>query len=116
MATQDSKAGGGVLFAASTPEDELRALFDELDDGEYWDYSEYNYDSLIGVTEDLARQSVLAAGGRIEEDAAGREYFLIPIQEPEAPALEQSWEPEQPAGSVYTADELAEINGRRRRP
>jgi len=107
-------SAGGVLLAAQTPERELRQRYAELDREAYWSYTEYNFDALVEVTEELARASVVAAGGRVERDAAGREYFLIPLRDPQPLALEQSWEPGPTAGSVFTDEERAEIRGRRR--
>lgn len=108
-------SAGGVLFAARTPEAELSRLLQVLDDQEYWEQTEYNATSLFRVSEELARASVLAAGGRIERDSSGKEYFLIPIQAPQPGPLEQSWSPGPTAGSVFTEQERVEIRPRRTR-
>lgn len=71
-----------------------------------WDYTEYNFTSLVKVSEALARENVLRAGGRIEMDANGEEVFVIPVQKPEPGKLEQSWSPGPVSDSLYTPAEL----------
>jgi hypothetical protein len=66
-------------------------------------------EKLFVATEKIARASVLKAGGRIEKDAAGEEFFVIPVQTPKPSPLEQCWEPGPIANSKFDADELKRI-------
>ena len=80
-----------------------------MDIAEKFNYTDYNFEQLIAVSEVLARQSVLAAGGSIETGADGADVFVIPVQTPQPSAFVQSWAPEPPAGTLYTPEEAAQI-------
>jgi hypothetical protein len=56
-------------------------------------YTNYNFPKLIQVCDKLAREFIIKSGGRIEKDAEGIEYFLIPKIKTKPGELEQSWEP-----------------------
>lgn len=64
---------------------------------------------LFVATEKLAREAIVKSGGRIEKDATGEEWFVIPVQSPKPGALEQCWEPTAPANSKFSAEEKAQI-------
>ncbi|MFP5417060.1 MAG: ADP-ribosylglycohydrolase family protein [Actinomycetes bacterium] len=102
-------SAAGVLLTALDDRDLTAALLAELDRHEHWEWTDYDFDGLVAASEALARESVLAAGGRIERDGAGAEYFLIPVQAATPGALERSWAPGPAAGSRFSADELAQI-------
>ncbi len=87
----------------------LPARFTEkLDENRKFSHTAYNFPLLVDVCEKLARQAVVAAGGHVEKDAAGKEFFIIPIQKPQpGPAL-KSWMPGPPANSRYTSAERAQ--------
>lgn len=108
-------SANGVLMTSRGLDREARELLTVLDREKTWSGSQYTFDTLVEDTEELARQSVLAAGGRIETDASGREYFLIPEQEPEPGALEQSWEAAPPEGAVFSDEARDQIEVRPRR-
>ena len=101
---------GGVLFTTlgydRLPEQYTRGL----DTSTKFSYTDYNYDRLITVTEKLARESVLRAGGSIETDANGEEVFVIPVQSPQPAEFAQSWEPGPISGSLFTDAQMAEIH------
>ena len=80
-----------------------------LDVNKRWDYTEYNFTSLVKVSEALARKNVLRAGGRIEIDASGEEVFVIPIQKLEPRQLEQSWNPGPVTNSLFSSTELSSL-------
>lgn len=113
-AGQDSdcnpSSAAGVLFAALSPDADLDASYAAgLDTRQQFSYTDYNFEQLLDVSEALARQSVLAAGGSLETDAAGGEVFVIPVQAPQPSPFVQSWAPEPPVGSLYTPAETAQI-------
>jgi hypothetical protein len=99
----------GVLFTTSH--------FDSLDDkyvsaleqGPKFSYTEYDFQALADVCVKLARQIVTQAGGRIEVDEDGDEFFVIPVQAPNPSALEKSWEAGPIAGTEFTSDDFPHL-------
>jgi hypothetical protein len=73
--------------------------------------SSYNFPALIDVCQKLARQAVISSGGRIEVGDQGREFFVIPRQQPRPSALEACWTPGPVSNSRFTGQEIAQING-----
>ena len=102
-------SAGGVIFTtvgfAKLPERFTSAL----DEKPKFSHTEYNFPTLIEVCRKLAVQAVTRCGGRIEKDDAGQEVFVIPVQEPRPPKLEQCWEAGPPADSKFTPEEMAQI-------
>ena len=98
----------GVLFT-TLGFSQLPNRFTQLDEKPVFSHTEYNFPALLDVCEKLARQVVLKEGGRIEKDANGEEYFLIPIKKTVPNELELSWLPGPIAGSVFTDEEMANI-------
>ena len=80
-----------------------------LDRKPVFSHTAYNFPRLLEVCEKLARQAVVRAGGRIENDADGQEVFVIPVQEPKPSKLEQCWEPGPAADSRFTPEEMGKI-------
>ncbi|MBE0695912.1 MAG: hypothetical protein IH586_03225, partial [Anaerolineaceae bacterium] len=81
-----------------------------LDTQTKWNFTDYNFERLIDICEKLAREGVLKAGGRIEqEETSGEEIFLIPIQKPQPGPLEQSWKPGSLQNTVYPEPRLKTI-------
>ncbi|MCX6997419.1 MAG: hypothetical protein NTV49_10115 [Kiritimatiellaeota bacterium] len=76
-----------------------------------YSFSDYTVPQVYAVSEKLARQAVVRAGGRVEKDANGEEVFVIPVQTPKPGALERSWEPGPIANTRFTPEEVAEIKG-----
>ncbi len=68
-------------------------------------FTAYTFPKLVEVCEQLARQTVVQAGGRIETEATGVEVFVIPVLEPKPGPVERSWEPGPIAGSRFTEEE-----------
>ena len=64
----------------------------------------YNFRELINVSEKLARQAVKRMGGKIEQGSDGKEYFLIPVIEPDPGELVQSWDSDSAIEDVYFTD------------
>ena len=99
----------GVLFT-TVGASKIPARFTEkLDMNRKFSYTAYTFPQVIEVCEKLARQVVVAAGGKIEKDATGEEVFVIPIQQPKPSKLEQCWQPGPIAGSKFTPEEMAKI-------
>ena len=72
-------------------------------------YTAYNVPALLDVCEKLARQVVAKNGGRMEKDAAGKEWFVIPRQTAKPSAHELSWAPGAIANSRFTPEEMAKL-------
>ncbi|MBI4880256.1 MAG: ADP-ribosylglycohydrolase family protein [Planctomycetes bacterium] len=112
-AGQDSdcnpSSSAGVLFTtlgfSRLPERFTR----ELDEEVVFSQTAYNLPDLIAVCEKLARQALVAEGGRIEKDASGEEVFVIPVKPAQPSRLELSWAPGPIAESRFSEAEMAQI-------
>jgi hypothetical protein len=100
----------GILFTSVGLSKIPDRFVSALDNEGKFSHTPYDFPKLVAVCEDLARQVVVRHGGRIERDAAGREAFIIPVEEPKPSALEQCWEPGPIAGSRFTEKEQARID------
>ena len=102
-------SSGGVLFTTIGFSKLPERFNTGLNEKAVFSHTAYNFPALLDVCEKLARQSLVAAGGRIEKDAAGEEVFVIPVVAPKPSALELSWAPGPIANSRFTAEEMAQI-------
>jgi hypothetical protein len=100
---------GGVLFTTMGFKNLPEEFSSALDPTGKFSHTPYDFPTMIGVCEKLARQAVVNCGGRIETDAKGKEYFVIPRQRPRSSAMEQCWTPGAPAFSRFTEQEMAQI-------
>ena len=100
---------GGVLFTTmgfkNLPDKFTSALNPE---GKF-SHTPYNFPTLVKVCEQLVRQAVKSAGGRIEKNKNGKEVFVIPIRKPKPSKFEQCWEPGPVANSKFSSKEMAQI-------
>jgi hypothetical protein len=101
-------SAAGVLFTtvgyAKLPEKFTK----ELNRDKLFSYTAYSFPALIDVSEKLARQIVVRAGGNIIEEN-GEEIFLIPVQELKPSKFEDSGNPGPIANSRYSEEEMAKI-------
>lgn len=81
-----------------------------LDESQEFLYTDYNFAELLAVSEKLARESVLRAGGFIEMDESGEEVFVLPLQTPQPSQFIQSWEPGPIAHSRFSDSDFERIN------
>lgn len=102
-------SAAGVLFTTLGYDQLTEAYTEGLDTNTQFSYTDFDFERLIAVSEKLARESVLAAGGSIEVDADGEEVFLIPVQTTEPAVFVQSWEPGPISGSVFTNAQMSQI-------
>ena len=95
---------GGILFTtigfSSLPERFKSALDPET----VFSHTSYGFDRVVEVCEQLARASVVDAGGEIEAGA-----MRIPVEDPAPGPCEQCWDPKPVVGSRFTEEELARI-------
>ncbi len=100
---------GGVLFA-TIGFSKLPARFTSaLNRKGKFSHTPYDFPTLVRVCEQLARQAVTRAGGRVEKDAAGHDVLVIPRQDPKPGKLKQCWEPEPARKTRYSPAERAKI-------
>jgi hypothetical protein len=99
----------GVLFT-TIGFSKLPARFTSaLDPKGKFSHTPYTFPKLVEVSKKLVRQALKRSGGRIEEDAAGQEVFVIPVEQPKPSKLEQCWEPGPIANSRFTEAERKKI-------
>lgn len=103
---------GGILFTTVGASKLPKEFTQELDQETIFSYTSYSFPGLLDVCEKLAREVVVAQGGKIEKDAQGEEVFLIPIQKTQPLPLELSWAPGPIADSKFTEEEMAQIKFR----
>ncbi len=82
-----------------------------LDNETKFSYTDYNFPELIDVTEKLATEAILRAGGRVEVNASGEREFVIPVKAPVPSKLEQSHIPGPISNIEFTKEELKQIKG-----
>jgi hypothetical protein len=102
-------SAAGVLFTTIGFADLPGLYTGGLKQDEYFSYTAYTFKRLVEVSEQLARQSVIAAGGRVEKDENGEEVFLIPVQTPTPSAFVQSWAPGPESDIVFNTLELEQL-------
>ncbi|MBA7629576.1 hypothetical protein ES703_37076 [subsurface metagenome] len=100
---------GGILFTTigfkNLPDKFKSALNAE---GKF-SHTPYNFPTLVKVCEELVRQAVERAGGRVTKDADGQEVFAIAIRKPRPTKLEQCWQAGPVANSKFNEQEMAQI-------
>jgi len=99
----------GVLFTTMGLSKVPARFTEKLNPDARYSFSDYTVPKVYEVSEKLARQAVLRAGGRIEKNEKGQEVFVIPIEEPRPGKLERSWEPGPAAEAKFTPEEMSQI-------
>jgi hypothetical protein len=84
---------------------EFTAKFDR---SEKWEYTDYDFDSLLAVCEKLTKEIVVAEGGRIEKGAGG-ERFALPVKAVVPSAAVDSRNPGPGGDERLTEAEMSEI-------
>jgi len=74
----------------------------------FWS-TDYTFQKLVATSRDLAQKVVLAEGGRIEKDAFGKTFFVIPVVDPVPDPYQPSWDPAPATGVRFTPEEMAKI-------
>lgn len=72
-------------------------------------HTSYDFPTLIGVCDELARRAVINSGGHIQIRADGSEVYVIPNRRPRPSRLERSWKPGRPDDSRFSEAEMAQI-------
>jgi len=109
-AGQDSdcnpSSSAGVLFTTLGASKLPERFTKELNEKTIFSHTAYNVPGLLDVCEKLARQAIVKEGGRIEKDATGEEFFMIPVTPVKPSKLELSWAPGPIAGSMFSQEEM----------
>lgn len=100
---------GGDLFTTIGRAAVPKCFTSALKENVRFSHTAYDFKTLLDVCEKLAREAVVQAGGRIEKDASGEEFFVVPVQKPKPGPREQCWEPGKSAGSRFTAEEMKKV-------
>lgn len=101
-------SAAGILFTSLGMEKIPEKFTAALDRDTVYSHTSYTFDGLLKVSERLARDAIIWAGGAVKTDASGNEILLIPRQTANPSPLEESWDPGPIAGSTYTPTEMAE--------
>ncbi len=100
---------GGVLFTMLGYKKLPERFTKLLDEKKIFTSTVYNVPALLDVCEKLTRQAVVHEGGRIEKDANGAEFFVIPVKAAAPAPLLSSFAPGPIANSTFTPAEMAQI-------
>lgn len=101
-------SAGGILFTSLGLENIPDKFTAALDRDTVFSHTEYSFAKLLAISETLARDAIVRAGGKITADGNGKETFFIPRQKAKPSPLEQSWNPGPIADSRYSDAEMAE--------
>ena len=107
---------GGILMTARGFKALPAKYTEKLSYDTCFTYTAYNLPKLFAVCEKLARQVVVRHGGRIEKDADGREWFVIPDAKPVPGRYTPSWAAPAPAGARFTEEEMKLVRHRLQLP
>ncbi len=99
-------SAAGILFTAL----DLKQIPDKytsaLDRDTVFSHTEYTFDGLLVISEKLARDAIVRAGGEIVVEQDGKETFVIPETKPKLATLEQSWNPGPIANSRFSEEDM----------
>ena len=98
----------GVLGCARGLSGLDRKYTEKIDRGPKFSYTSYNLPELFAVCEKLMRQIVVRNGGRIEKDASGKEWIVLPDKAPVPSPYVPSWQAGPVANSRFTEAEMAQ--------
>ena len=90
---------GGILGTVIGRKQMPQKFTSAIDPNGVFSHTAYTFPALVEVSEKLVRQAVVRAGGRVEQDADGKDVLVIPVQTVQPSDLEQCWEP-GPAAAV----------------
>jgi hypothetical protein len=100
---------GGIVFATYGMNKLPERFKSHLNREAVFSHTDYSFTKLIDVCEQLARDAIKQAGGRIETDGDGEGVFVIPVQVPKPSKFETCWDPGPIADSRFTDEEMDQI-------
>jgi len=99
----------GVLFTSIGAKALPAHFAEKLDTNRRWEFTDYTYPRLVAVCEKLTREIVVREGGRIERDADGREWIVVPDRTPTPSPFWTADRPGPVANVRYTPEEMERI-------
>jgi len=102
-------SAGGVLFTTIGFSDLPDQFSEELNEKSLFSHTVYNIPGLLDVCKKLARQAIVKEGGKVEQDADGEEFFVIPVKPVKPSDLDLSWAPGPIADNKFSETEMAKI-------
>jgi len=78
-----------------------------LDSEKTFSYSPYNFNDILGLSEDFTREFIMMKGGEIIRGPEDKETFRIPYTTPTPPAFHPSYDPAPLAGDTVFSDSMA---------
>lgn len=103
-------SAGGIIFTTVGFKNLPPCFTEKLIRNKKFDFTDYDFTSLMAVTEKLARQIVVQQGGRVVKDENGAEWFVIPRSPAMPPAYTPTWRAEKPLGVRYETSILKPDN------
>ena len=102
-------SAAGILFCSLGKSRLPNRFYEKMDMTKKFSHTLYNFPGLFAVCEKVTREAIVHEGGRIEKDADGMEWLVIP-QKSLCPTPYRSWlNPAPQAGSRYTTAEMSRI-------
>ena len=95
-------SAAGILFTSLGLDNIPEKFTSALNRDGVYSHTDYSFARLIEVSEMLARDAVVRAGGRIETGKNGQETFVIRRKKAKPAPLEQSWKPGPIANSRFS--------------
>ena len=102
-------SAAGVLFCSIGKAALPKRFYEAMDTHTKFEHTNYDFPTLFAVCEKVTREAIVKEGGRIEKDAQGTEWLVLP-QKPLKPTPYRSWlDPAPQTGDRYTEAERREI-------
>jgi hypothetical protein len=97
----------GILCTTLGAQRIPKKFTEKLDPKIKFSHTSYDLPDVYAISEKLAQQSVLRAGGTVKKNTEGEDVFAIPAQTPKPSALEKSYAPGPIAGDRYSPQEMS---------
>ena len=107
---------GGILFTTIGFKKLPEKFTVALDPTGKFSHTPYDFPTLIGVCEKLARQAVVNCGGKIVTDEQGKEYFVIPGRSRARARWSSAGTPGRPWAAIHGAGDGPDHGRRRQGP
>ena len=102
-------SAAGVVFTTVGYSKLPERFTSKIDATRKFEFTDYTIPGLLSVCEGIARQVVVAEGGRIENDPVHGETFVIPVKRPVPSPLEDYRNPKPLENSRFTPEEMEKI-------
>ncbi|MEZ6071561.1 MAG: ADP-ribosylglycohydrolase family protein [Pirellulales bacterium] len=103
-------SAAGVLFTIIGYDRVPDRFKSRLEMNTKFSFTPYDFTGLVEVCSNLARASVVHAGGHVESTPEEGDVFVIPVRDVHPIQLEQSWAPQPASENRYSDAERAQIS------